>query len=412
MHISNLHIFDRDTDANEQLLGYKFQELKTLETWLRNKVNGIDEEIYCEVEEDILQRDFEGQSATFRQVKLYSSKAFSFTSVEIKKALFNFLMHFANKDFLFDEVVFSFETNTSLAREYAENSAKLLGEWIENQGTLSDDLMNRCIEKVKEITGDYISKRYEALILKDETKEEAETAKRTFDELPQEIWRNFVKAIRWEFTEETSENSVIQVKENIERLIGELAFPISQEQSDNIFARLQQEVGNRSVGADPKERCLTNRLMDGILLSMGGKEDNWYLETLERWESIDTKIKFTVGLFYQVKHAARHCRQSGYLEEHGDIWLKQLSGFINSDDILPKCRREGIYEFIWVTLMPRIEIETTSASLNNVNGLEDLLREYFVDLELYTDHLAIEDCLNLLTLIASHQQMGFNELKK
>jgi hypothetical protein len=51
-HISKLHLFAKDTDAPDVIKGFKYQELKTLEVWLYNKVHG-DYPLNC-VNEDLL----------------------------------------------------------------------------------------------------------------------------------------------------------------------------------------------------------------------------------------------------------------------------------------------------------------------------------------------------------------------
>ena len=63
MSLSKLSIFSKDTDANEVVKGYEYQKLRTLENWLRNKVNKVDEIIYCEYEDDIFQRNIEEGSS-------------------------------------------------------------------------------------------------------------------------------------------------------------------------------------------------------------------------------------------------------------------------------------------------------------------------------------------------------------
>jgi hypothetical protein len=100
--------------------------LKTLETWLHNKNNGADEIIYCDYEEDIFQRDLSSFKSTFKQLKLYSSKNFSFASSEITKALAHFFMLFVKGDYLLDEIRFVFETNTSIAAKKGDNDGELL----------------------------------------------------------------------------------------------------------------------------------------------------------------------------------------------------------------------------------------------------------------------------------------------
>jgi hypothetical protein len=56
MSISKLHIFSKETDATASLRGYLYQVLKTVETWVYNYNHSIDEEIYCDFEEDIFQK--------------------------------------------------------------------------------------------------------------------------------------------------------------------------------------------------------------------------------------------------------------------------------------------------------------------------------------------------------------------
>ena len=91
MGVNKLYIFSKDTDAFSAQRGYNYQILKTLETWVGNFVENIDEDIYCEYEEDIFQKRNLNKKLKFRQIKLYSSN-FSFSSVEVKKCLCHFFM--------------------------------------------------------------------------------------------------------------------------------------------------------------------------------------------------------------------------------------------------------------------------------------------------------------------------------
>ena len=91
MSLSNLlFVFSRETDADETLKGYEYQKLRTLELWLSNKVNGVDENIYCEYEDDVFQQNIMESKLKFTQLKLYGSKNFSFQSNEVLKAITNF----------------------------------------------------------------------------------------------------------------------------------------------------------------------------------------------------------------------------------------------------------------------------------------------------------------------------------
>jgi hypothetical protein len=129
MAISDLFIYSKNTDVTESIRGYKCHDLKTLETWLGNKLNGIEENIYCDYEEDIFQRDLSLQKVKFRQLKLYLSKNFSFSSEEVIKGLSHFFMFFVNLTYQKDKPIFVFETNISIARKYGNNDAELLVEW-------------------------------------------------------------------------------------------------------------------------------------------------------------------------------------------------------------------------------------------------------------------------------------------
>lgn len=68
MPLSQVHIFAKNRDAAVPLKGYDYQHLKTMETWLLNRINKVDEVIYCDREEDIFQRDLNTGNVTLRQL--------------------------------------------------------------------------------------------------------------------------------------------------------------------------------------------------------------------------------------------------------------------------------------------------------------------------------------------------------
>ena len=47
---------------------------------------------------------------------------------------------------------FVFEANTTIAKKYLDNEAELLREWYINQNSIPNELLNRCSNKVKEIS--------------------------------------------------------------------------------------------------------------------------------------------------------------------------------------------------------------------------------------------------------------------
>jgi hypothetical protein len=59
-----------------------------LPLWLQNRIAGINEVIYCDYGDDIVQRNFKAGTSKFRQVKLYSTN-FSFSTDEIIKSAAN-----------------------------------------------------------------------------------------------------------------------------------------------------------------------------------------------------------------------------------------------------------------------------------------------------------------------------------
>src|SRR5271157_6109891 len=162
MCISKLHIFSKNTDANASLRGYQYQILKTLETWLSNYIDKVDEVIYCDYEDDIFQKNELAKSAKFRQLKLYSSN-FSFNSEEIEKCIAHFFMLHVKTDYTNLDKEFVFEANSSIAHKYADDEAELLRKWNDNQDKLTPELIKECSKKVKELVSIYIKDQAKAL---------------------------------------------------------------------------------------------------------------------------------------------------------------------------------------------------------------------------------------------------------
>ena len=406
-HISKLHLFAKDTDAPDVIKGFKYQELKTLEVWLYNKVHGIDENIYCDFEDDIFQRNLKLFKSTFKQLKLYSSKNFSFSSEEIIKSLAHFFMLFVKGEYLLDEPLFIFETNTSIAAKRGDNDAELLEQWVSNQENLSSDLLSKCTAKLKAIIDTYVNEQYEK-INSDGDNEELLLAKDVYDELPEEVWETFAKSIRWVFDGISSQKAIEVSIENSFELIRQLPFPISKDEQSLVFDRLRGVVGDRSMESDPQNRLLTNDLLDSQLLSLGDKDDKIYLESYELWKDVDDIQYFNIGEFYQVLLAAKHCRRNSYLGGQSKLWLKLLSLYSNFPDILRKLKREAIYEIVWLTLRPSVD----EAPKNSLKGLEEIVHDYFSDLDAFEDLASLEDALNLLTVIATTQKLNLIDIEE
>jgi polyhydroxyalkanoate synthesis regulator phasin len=406
-HISKLHLFAKDTDAPDVIKGFKYQELKTLEVWLYNKVHGIDEHIYCDFEDDIFQRDLKSFKSTFKQLKLYSSKNFSFASEEIIKSLAHFFMLFVKGEYLLDQPLFIFETNTSIAAKRGDNDAELLEEWVSKQDNLSSDLLSKCTTKLKAIIDSYVNEQYEN-IKSDGGNEEILLAKDVYDKLPKDIWETFAKSIRWVFDGISSEKAIEVSIENSFELIRQLPFPISKDELSLVFDRLRGVVGDKSMESDPQNRLLTNDLLDNQLLSLGDKDDKIYLDSYELWKNVEDIQYFNIGEFYQVLLAAKHCRRNSYLGRHSKLWLKLLSLYSNHPAILRKLKREAIYEIVWLTLRPSVD----EAPNNSLKGLEEIVQDYFSDLDVFLDLGSLEDALNLLTVTATTQKLNLIDIEE
>lgn len=406
-HISKLHLFAKDTDAPDVIKGFKYQELKTLEVWLYNKVHGIDEHIYCDFEDDIFQRDLTSFKSTFKQLKLYSSKNFSFSSEEITKSLAHFFMLFVKGEYLMDAPLFIFETNTSIAAKKGDNDAELLSEWAINQDSISHELLAKCVVKLKTIIDSYVKEQFEKLE-KEGDNVELLIAKEVYDKLPEEIWTSFAKSIRWVF-EGISSDEAIQVSiENSFELIRQLPFPIGKDDQSLVFDRLRGVVGDKSMQSEPHDRLLTNDLLDSQLLGLGSKDDKVYLESYELWKDVKDIPNFNIGEFYQVLFAAKHCRRNSYLGGQTEVWLNLLTIYLNHAEVLRKLRREAIYEILWLTLRPSVDEKPK----NSLNGLEGIVHDYFSDIRDFTDLGSLEDSLNLLTVVATTQKFGLIEIEE
>lgn len=376
MSLHKLYLFSKNTEAQATEQGFQYQKLKTLETWLSNRIDKVDEVIYCDYEDDIFQRDLDKGASRFRQVKLYSSN-FSFSREEIQKSLFNFFMLFVKADYKFDEVEFSFETNSGIAREVRGNDADLLREWAENQVTMSEKLKIDCREKVKGIIDEYIAADFNKNV-SDGNRAEFEKAREIYEELSDETWDIFIASIRWKFEVVSQDEAIPLLLSKITKLIPDLPLSIDPEKATTYISLLHFEIANRTAQSNEEDKKLTNDLLDIILLTSGSEENRWYGETYAKWSNIAEIKYFNVGAFYEVVSAARHCRWELDESGHHTLWLSLLEEYINLADITLACRRKAIYEFLFLTFSPNSE---TGLPREMIAGHEDWIRFYFNELE-------------------------------
>lgn len=392
MHISELHIFQKDTDATEAIRGYKYQELKTLEAWLINRVEGVEEYIYCDFEEDIFQRDLNEYKSKFRQIKLYNSKNFSFSSEEVQKAIGHFFMIYSNPEYILDEIKFTFETNADIARRYNGNDADLMRDWSENE--LEGDLLSRVSKKMKEIVFEYLEKSIAA----EDDVEKKETKARLKKELAvegDEIWQNFSKTIHWGFLNISAEEEISNCTSRIFELIGQLPFPISKEDYNIVFSTLLREVGEKSIESSGIDRVLSNELINEILLNLGDTADKRYNQIYKEWKEISSIQSFLVGEFYEVISGANHCARNKYLEQHSSHWIGLIDQYITSSATPKMFKCDALYQYIWLKLRPRFEPNP----INSIEGEEDRVKEFF-KYSLSFDRISdFEHILNILNLL-------------
>jgi predicted nucleic acid-binding protein len=408
--ISKLHLFSKNTDASASIRGYNYQTLKTLETWLDNLLNKVDEEIYCDFEEDIFQKDYKVGTAKFRQLKLYSSN-FSFKSEEIEKCISHFFLLHVKTDYQLLDKEFVFEANTSVAGTYKDNDAELLRKWVLNQLELSDDLLKSCSDKVKSIVAKYISRRAEELKNKvdDFLIKEAVL---TFEALTEKDWIDFTKKIKWRFADREPDEEFSVTISQIESLISRLPYKIDKDYNQAVFGVLYKEVSLKASNQAPEQRKLTTNNLEILLINSGDKEDKWYVEVFESWKDIRQVEYFRIGEFYEIINASRHCRRHNYLSNHDAHWLTLLLIFINKLTLRKEYRKEAIYEYLWLRFRPEGNFNLPKGDLL---GSEKLIRFYFSDFTEFKHANALEDAKSLLQItftakMSEKVKINFNEI--
>ena len=251
---------NRDAIATNR--GFYYQYLHVVLRWLDYYVNGVDNDIKTEVDEDITEL---GDQLVFTQIKCYSS-VFSFKSTEIKKSLLHFfslhLDHLNNAKPAF----FQFVTNTKVA-----DSEQLLQKWVLTQDNIQKETLEQCGAIISEILLSEITaktKRFSSKksISADE-KEVLESNLVAFQELlnQQDMIHDFVKKVKWEFKE-------IPTGKAVEKIIIEihnyLDHPIFEKRPKKVlFDVLLSEIYRISQLIDPEKRKVNKNILDNILRS-------------------------------------------------------------------------------------------------------------------------------------------------
>ena len=414
MSISKLFLFAKNTDASASMRGYQYQVFKTVETWLENYLDHVDEAIYCDYEEDIFQHNELTQAATFRQLKLYSTP-FSFRSEEIQKAVAHFFMLHVKTDYAAKDKEFVFEANSRVAEHREGNESDLLRRWVASQGALPDALLTECAIKVKALVTSYVAERTTQLAdqLAERLKKKAEDAPAllviaaeeqvlqeaiaVFQKLTDQDWDDFTRRIKWRFDGLSPDKAFKGTIARLEELVAQLP-DMPRERRKGFLGMLCMRVDIKASEQAPEDRKLVNGELTNLLLQAGTLEDLWYHEVFTKWNEIGQPADFRIGEFYEVLQAVSYCRAAKNLQSHDAFWIGLLTWYIThlEQQKQPDLRKKGLYELLWLRMRPTAYL---MPALGDLFGLEEPIREYFSDFSAFTAAGDFEDIQSLLFLV-------------
>ncbi|MCB2410937.1 hypothetical protein [Hymenobacter lucidus] len=412
MSIAKLFLFAKNTDASASMRGYQYQVFKTVETWLENYLDQVDEAIYCDYEEDIFQHNELTQAATFRQLKLYSTP-FSFRSEEIQKAVAHFFMLHVKTDYAAKDKEFVFEANSRIAEPREGNESDLLRRWVASQGALPEALLTECATKVKALVTSYVQERATQLTdqLADKRKKKAEDAPAilvieaeeqvvqeaiaVFQKLTDQDWDDFTRRITWRFDGLSPDEAFKGTIAHLEELVAQLP-DMPRERRKGFLGMLCMRVDIKASEQAPEDRKLVNAELTDLLLQAGTLEDLWYHDVFTKWNEIGQPADFRLGEFYEVLQAISYCRDAKNLQSHDAFWIDLLTGYITQLESQPEFRKKGLYELLWLRMRPT---EYLAPARGDLFGLEEYIREYFSDFSAFTAAGDFEDIQSLLFLV-------------
>ncbi|WP_452232304.1 hypothetical protein [Lacinutrix sp. MEBiC02595] len=125
-------------------------------------------------------------------------------------------------------------------------------------------------------------------------------------------------------------------------------------------------------------------------------EKNWYENIYE--EYTERNVNITFEEFSDIKSAIRHIYKDDVLKVDLNFWLNKLDLFI-TESCPRTLKRKAIYEKFVTKLMGQ----------NDINNLEDIVRDYFSDINDYNDPASLEDAQVLLSFIKSSKLIIGNE---
>ena len=260
MNNNDLLILKKDTDAIATNRGFYYQYLITLNLWLSNFINKIDNEIYCETEDDIFELNKATGIANFKQIKCYT-EGFSQKSPEILKSLFNFFLLYLKYKDLYSGY-FYFETNAGTKTQ----AGKFLKDWQTNQEDSTIVITNYSLI-VRKLLENYITKETDEKIKKIKDKkyqQKMNSAKNEFiNEINSKNFDNFIIKVRWVFLGNDTKTAINDRVASITDIISILPHNLH---NNLIFARLISEIYKRSSESEIIDRVLTNSIISDILI--------------------------------------------------------------------------------------------------------------------------------------------------
>ena len=207
-----------DRDAVPTNRGFYYQYLNVVLKWITHYVNDDTTDVYTEVGDDIKEV---GGNLVFTQLKCYTS-VFNFNSSEIKKAMLNFFSLYLEHRADQQEMRLCFTSNSRPSR-----NDKLLKRWIDEQPPLNG-LLTLCKTKVCGLLYKEVKQIRDKQLSKKKLAQGAKALLTSnFNDLNDIInddhtLSDFINCIRWEFENETPEQSI---KNLVIRITEELCNP-------------------------------------------------------------------------------------------------------------------------------------------------------------------------------------------
>lgn len=361
--MQNTLILHNKTEAISTIRGFHFQYLKTLKSWLDCYAN-IEEEIYCEVEDDLIQKNSITNFVRFTQIKSYSSE-FRLSSDSLKKTIVNFFNIFNRYDSAKNEIEFLFYSNSSPVKE------TLLEKWFISQNNISESLFTEICSEVYKILQEKINN--ETLINGGFTSNS-------------KGFISFVKKIKWVFEGKNTDESINELTILIKNLIRNIPdSPIIEGYEDLIFSKLYFEVVQTSHNKESQSRKLTHQNLIDIIAN---EDDSWYVEAKKEWIE-NNPIYFSFGEFSSIKQGAIHAHYTKYLKNDVPFWIEKLDYFITNCIKNTISKRQAIYEVIVISLR----------NLKNLDGRGEYILSYFEDFTNYIDETQLQEATILLSLL-------------